>query len=66
MMRDNTVKPFTVLLKLILLKIFKLSFTRTFVHSNFCPVPLESMSNGYVSLFQLKITSFYSFLGLNH
>ena len=26
----------------------------------------ESMSNGYVSLFQVKITSFYSFLRLNH
>ena len=26
----------------------------------------EGMRNGYVSLFQVKITSFYSFLMLNH
>ena len=39
MMRDKTVKPFTVLLELILLKIYKFCFTRTYVHSNFCVQP---------------------------
>ena len=39
MMRDKTVKPCTFLVKLIFLKIHKFCFTRTFVHSNFCPAP---------------------------